>query len=153
MRGKDVVLFTYDVYMDIVRLHRYVPSARQPKLLKLPNYKLTFPMHFGPAGSGLPSLSRAEGDEVWGLGYRIFKDELAAFGRKLNIPNRYYFLDVRATDRANDRLAVKTYAISIPDDPNSRPSKSKLSELVNVAKNSGLPDDYVTLLASYQTME
>ncbi|MEP0813693.1 MAG: gamma-glutamylcyclotransferase [bacterium] len=151
-RSKDLFLFTYDVYMDIVRLHRYIPSARLPKPARLVNHKLWFPYYFNPAKSGLPSITRSEGDEVWGLLWRCNKNELPKFERKLEAPNRYHIMEVRIVDRAGDRMNATTYAITQPNVPPSKPSKAKLSEIIELGKAADLPNDYLTWLAAIETL-
>ncbi len=147
-----MLLFTYDVYMDVVRLHRYIPSAREPRLLRLPNYKLWFPKFFYPAQSGLPSVIRSEGDEVWGIGWRASTAELPRFKGKLVMPNRYHMIDVRLTDRGSDKIAGVTYEITQPDFPESKPSKSKLESIIALGTSLGLPDGYLEKLGALETL-
>lgn len=151
-RVQDTLLFTYDVYMSIVRLHRYVPSARMPKVLKLPNYKLTFPKYFEPASSGLPSIVHSVGDSVWGIGWRANVSELKKFEKKLFVPDRYHMRKVRLVEKSGDSLPGITYAITLHDDEPSKPSKSKIEEIIEVGRKVSLPDDYLEELAKYDTL-
>ena len=151
-RGKDFLLFTYDVYMDIVRLHRYMPNAREPKIMQLPNYKLVFPLWFAPAGSGLPTIVRSPGDEIWGIGWRTPIAELPKFEAKLSAPNRYHLMDIRVKNRAGDVLPAKTYSITIPQDPQSKPSAAKLREIMELGKTVGLPNEYLAKLGATETL-
>lgn len=142
-----MLLFTYDVYMDVVRLHRYIPSAREPRVLKLTNYNLWFPKFFSPAESGLPSVVRSQGGEVWGIGWRASTAELPKFKTKLVMPNRYHMIDIRLNDRGDNKLPGVTYEMTLPDDPPSKPSKHKLESLIALGKSVGLPDHYLQSLA------
>lgn len=151
-RAKEMLIFTYDVYMDVVRLHRYIPSAREPRVLRLPNFKLWFPKFFFPASSGLPSIMRAEGEDVWGIGWRASTAELPRFKNKLVMPNRYHMNDVRLTDRGGERLPGMSYEITQPDFPPSKPSKGKLEAIVSLGKSVGLPDEYLEKIGKIETL-
>ncbi|MCD6119817.1 hypothetical protein J7K50_08290 [bacterium] len=153
IRAKDAFLFTYDIYLDVVRLHRYIPSAREPRIVRLPNYKLWFPKYFKPEKTGLASVVRSPGDETWGVGWRISSDELKAFERKLAMPNRYHAHEARFVDRGNFRMPGVTYQITVPDDPPSKPSRAYISEIIDLAKKMELPDDYIVTLASFEVLD
>ncbi len=152
-RPKDAMLFTYDIYMDVVRLCRYVPSAREPRILRLPNHKLCFPKYYGPLGSAIPSVVRSYGDEVWGVGWRCAANGLLALELKLSTPHLYHKLDVRLNDRGNDKLPGFTYQITEPDDSTAKPSKAYKADLIRVATAAGLPDEYIVQLASFETLD
>lgn len=152
-RPKDALLFTYDIYMDVVRLHRYIPSAREPRILRLPNFKLWFPKYYSPLSSGIPSIIRSYGDEVWGIGWRCSSSGLLAFELKLSMPNLYHGVNARLSDRGDDKMPGWTYQITEPDSSESKPSKSYKNVLLNIAKSVGLPDEYIVQLASFETMD
>jgi hypothetical protein len=152
-RAKDALLFTYDAYMDIVRLQRYVPSAREPRVLKLMNYKLWFPKHHPQQNSGIASLIRSIGDEVWGIGWRCNAPELKTFEQKLAMPNLYHVLNVRLANRGSDRMSGWSYQITLPDGVESSPSKAAKMELIEIGKSVGLPGEYLIHLAGLATLD
>ena len=152
-RAKDALLFTYDIYMDAVRLQRYVPSPREPRVLRLANYRLAFPKYNPQLGSGLASVMRSIGDEVWGIGWRCNAPELKAFEKKLGMPHRYHTINVHLSDRGIDRLSGWSYMISVPDSVESKPTKAIKFEIINAGKLHGLPDEYLVQLASQPTLD
>ena len=152
-RSKDALLFTYDIYMDPVRLIRYVPSAREPKIFRLPNFKLWFPKYYSPLNSGLPSIVRSNGDEIWGVGWRCSANGLLAFDLKLSMPHLFHYTDVRLSDKGEIKIPGWTYQISQPDLNESKPSKAYKNDLCEIAKMAKLPDEYIIQLASFNTLD
>ena len=78
--------------------------------------------------------------------------ELKKFEKKLFVPDRYHMRDVRLVERSGNRLPGITYAITLHDDEPSKPSKSKLEEIIEVGRKARLPEEYLEELSKYETL-
>lgn len=148
-------VFTYDIAMDQVWLHRYCPTARFCKKARITNHKLVINKWHGGLNTGLPSIVRTnvESDSVWGIVFEIVPEELPSLERKLVVPERYHPIEIKFKDRGNNRFHGITYKISDPDDSESLPSKEYLKQWIESVEYWNLPEEWVSYIKSIRTID
>jgi hypothetical protein len=148
-------LFTYDHLMSPSVLLRYVKGIVPGKLVRLPSFRLVWPFNYPPQGTALPSLERVEaplpGEGVWGVIYETTKKDLTLLERHLNVPNRYHSRTVQTIDRGGVKTTASTYVLSVSGGEPLAPSSAYREELVSIARDRGLPEEWLGQLQALAT--
>jgi hypothetical protein len=148
-------LFVYDHLMNPGVLLRYVKGIVPGKIVRVPSFALVWPFHYPPLGTALPSLERIEspqpGEGVWGIIYETTKKDLTQLERHLHVPNRYHSRTVQTVDRGGQITPAATYVLSVKGGAPLAPSAAYRSELAGIARNSGLPEDWLNSLEAIET--
>src|SRR5688500_4598329 len=58
-QGRKSWLFVYDTLINPALFSRYVKGIAPGKVVSVPSFKLSFPFHYPPAGTALPTIERA----------------------------------------------------------------------------------------------
>jgi hypothetical protein len=148
-------LFLYDELLDFEIIKRYLDNPKQEMLCYIPTHKVWFPKFFFPKNTGLASIDRTPNseDKVWGVTINITGQDLTRLERYKGAPNRCHVCNVIVFDRGERRYPARTFVVSVPDPEPSKPSKEYLSLMVEGARGRGLPEDYVKMLESFETLD
>lgn len=148
-------LFTYDHLMHPSLLLRYVKGIVPGKVVRLPSFRLVWPFYYPPQESALPSLERVEapqpGEGVWGIIYETTKKDLSQLERHLKVPNRYHARMVKAVDRGGEITPASTYVLSVSGGEPLAPSAAYRDELAGIARERGLPEEWIAELEKLAT--
>jgi hypothetical protein len=140
--------FAFDHLMDQGVVSRHVRGLKPFKVVRAPNYRLSWPYYYPPEGGALPSLERSDNEGVWGLLYIATKVDFSLLERSLNVPNRYHRRVINTLDRGDRRLTAFTYVLSLSDDDESNPAPGHLARMTAAAADRGLPIEWVKYLDS-----
>jgi hypothetical protein len=136
-------------------LLRYVKGIVPGKIVRLPSFRLVWPFYFPPLGTALPSLERIEspqpGGGVWGILYETTKKDLTLLERHLHVPNRYHSRVVNAIDRGGMKTTANTYVLSVKGGEPLAPSAAYRDELLEIARERGLPEEWLAELQALST--
>ena len=148
-------LFTYDHMMNPAYLLRYVKGIVPGRIVRVPSFGLVWPFHYPPQETALPSLARIDspqpGDGVWGVIYEITKKDLTLLERHLKVPNRYHSRAVQTVNRGGEVTPASTYVLSVSGGEPLAPSRAYLDELLKVAGERGLPEEWLGQLGQIAT--
>jgi hypothetical protein len=146
---RKVWLFTYDVLMNPAVLSRYVKGVVPGKVVNLPSFRLTWPFYYPPQETALPSLERQEGPTqggVWGVIYDVTKKDLTGLERYLHAPHRYHQRALNVVDRGDFRYPAVGYVLSVSGGSPLAPSAAYRDELLTVARDRTLPEEWLGYL-------
>ncbi|XP_002737048.1 gamma-glutamylcyclotransferase-like [Saccoglossus kowalevskii] len=149
--------FAYGSNLLKERIHINNPSAEFIGVALLKNYKLAFGnckrvlqhhksnSHWGDGG--VATILKSEGDNVWGSVWKINMDHMAALDSQEGVSERYYDpLEVVVHTLDNDELVCRTYQQT--ECELCDPTPQYLSVVQDGAKQSGLPNTYLSFLMS-----
>ncbi len=144
--------FSYAVLMSRGQMKRICPTARSVGRAVLPGYRMIFPRVSGVWLGGIPSLSEAEGEEVWGVLWEGSEDCLEALDDYQGFygpegDNVFERLPVEVTDAEGKAHAAFAYMATGTSRGNYPPSPQFVDTMVRAARDFGLPEAYVARLA------
>lgn len=153
--GQIKRLFVYDELMHPAVISRYLESPSQEMICRAAGFALVFNKFFPPRNSGLASMvrTRMPQDTVWGVTFDVTDEKLDDLDHFKAVPNRFHQRGLQVVDRGGRKYTAKTYIVSVPDEVPSKPSKDMLELIVEGAKTRGLPEDYIALLAKWETLD
>ncbi|XP_311500.5 gamma-glutamylcyclotransferase isoform X1 [Anopheles gambiae] len=149
--------FAYGSNLLAKRIHIQNPTAVRKGFGYLKDYSLDF-FHYAARWRGAPAtIVEQEGKKVWGAIWEIDNSNLADLDRQEGVHNSVYKpLTLPVVLPTGDTLDCRVYQLvrnpcclapDAEDRPYERqPSKTYMNIIVNGAKETGLPDDYVSLL-------
>ena len=147
--------FSYDVLMEQTMISRFVKKMNVSKVVSLPHYRLVWPFYYPPQGTALPSLERTNQPEdvVWGLIFSCRGKSFRDLERYLRVPNRYHRSAIQVQDRGGRRFPAFTYVLSRQDDVPPKPSPEYVTQLIEVARERELPDEWLDRLAQIEVTD
>ena len=142
------LIFAYGSNMDWGQMHERCPSAQYVCAAKLMNHHLAFTRKSKNRGCGVSDVLPAEGQEVWGVVYRISEDELPSLDKKEGINSNSYVRRAGTVDQDGDKarpLTVEIYFAVRQDNP-PLPNQEYKNLIVSGAKHWNLSAEYITEL-------
>ncbi|XP_058130618.1 gamma-glutamylcyclotransferase-like isoform X1 [Anopheles ziemanni] len=138
------------------RIHIQNPTAVRKGYGYLKDYSLDF-FHYAARWRGAPAtIVEQKGEEVWGAIWEIDNSNLADLDRQEGVHNSVYKpLTLPVVLPGGDTLECRVYQLvknpcclaPDADRPYERqPSKTYMNIIINGAKETGLPEDYIALL-------
>ena len=131
---------------------RMLPS--EWRVGRIAGYRLRFNYGGHPKGGSSPAnVSRDEGDEVWGVLYRINRRELVRLNASEGVPGRGYRpLLLAAQDSGGNSIDAVVY-VADGGEEDSQPSLRYITLLREGARAHGLPDHWIAYLESLNHVE
>ncbi|MDA0269790.1 MAG: gamma-glutamylcyclotransferase [Chloroflexi bacterium] len=144
--------FGFGSSLDVERLHAHCPSARLVGPARLTDHRLGFTIESKRTWlGGVADIVPAPGDEVWGALWLIDAAESHTLDEHEGVfrdPPAYERVTVEVTTVAGDRVRCRSYRVAAPDLGGFLPSPMFRDTIVRGARAVGLPDAYVTRLAT-----
>jgi len=145
--------FAYGSNMDSKRLEcRIGRQNLEWKVDFMRDYRLTFDKPAGD-GSGYANIQPCQGETVYGVLYRLTRDELKRLDRYEGVPTGHYYrgkVEVVACD--GSIVEAETY-FACKTKKGLKPRRDYLQHLVYGAEKHKLPDEYVEKLRKTPTFE
>ncbi len=146
-----MLYFSYAVLMSRGQMKRVCPKARPVGKALLRGYRMTFPRVSRLWMGGIPSLSPAEGEEIWGVLWEGTDECLALLDNYQGFygpegENVYDRMSVEVTDAEGQTRAAYAYTARGEAWGNHPPSPQFVETMVRAAREFGLPEDYVAKL-------
>ena len=118
---------------------------------RIPGYRLRFNLEGRPRGKAAPAnISLDKEGDVWGVLYRISRQELVRLNASEGIPGwRYCLLWLTAEDVGGNPLGAVTY-IADGKDEDGNPSLRYVTLLREGARAHGLPEHWISFLESVE---
>ena len=123
------------------------PGHRCLGAAELRDHRLAFTRRSLRTGTGVADVLAAPGASVWGALYALDQAHLATIDVKEGNGWAYERRAVRVI-AGGDELEAFAYAVIAPDAEHVQPSREYLQALVEGARERGLPEDYVAVLAA-----
>jgi len=157
MKGRSdeqfVWYFAYGSNMDSKRLESRIGRKNlEWEVGCLQDYRLTFDK---PAkdGSGYANIQPCQGEIVYGVLYRLTREELKKLDKFEGVcKHHYYRRTVKVKTRDGSIVEAETYFASKPVQ-GLKPRLDYLQHLICGAEEHGLPDEYVEKLKKTSTFE
>lgn len=121
---------------------------------RIRDYRLRFNLEGRPRGSAAPAnIEPAQGDEVWGVLYRITRRDLIRLDSTEGVPGRRYrHLLITAEDHGGRFVEAVAY-IADGKEADGNPSLRYLTLLREGARDHGLPQHWLDKLAAIRPAE
>jgi gamma-glutamylcyclotransferase (GGCT)/AIG2-like uncharacterized protein YtfP len=146
MQTQDVRVFTYGSDMDSGNMRQVCPSANVVGPARIPNARVCFQGWNKDLGTYLAHFLEREGHSLWGVVWRISKDELTSLDRyEETLGYNRGRIEIHNAENGPDTLQL--YLLS-KGQPGLRglPSHDYLSAMVAGAEEHHLPRDYIQAL-------
>jgi gamma-glutamylcyclotransferase (GGCT)/AIG2-like uncharacterized protein YtfP len=147
-----MLYFAYGSNMDPAQIQQRCPGVQKVGIGVLRGYALCFPRLSDRRGCGVASVLPVEGQEVWGVVYRLTAADLAALDALEG-----YRADGPATDNRYNRVAIAVEIDGVPTDVETYiavsqenpppPNAHYLQQIGDGARHHGLPEAYRAFLA------
>ncbi|XP_073704114.1 gamma-glutamylcyclotransferase [Garra rufa] len=151
--GSTFLYFAYGSNLLKERLQLKNPSATVYCVAKLKDYKLVFGNHKGLASQrwhgGVATIEHSQGDEVWGVVWRMNMSDLESLDRQENVKMGTYSPVEVDVYTSGQNLSCRTYIMN--SCIYAPPSPQYLQVIVMGAEQNGLPEDYQDKLRSIET--
>jgi len=149
-----ITYFAYGSNMAPAVMSRLCPRHRYLGVAKLAGYRLAFTRRSRKTGTGVADVVVSEGDEVWGTVYEIAESDLPPIDRKEGFDWAYtkVLLPVTLDADCSERTAMM-YTVVSKESAEIAPSRAYLNGIIAAARTRGLPDGYVTRLATIRAAE
>lgn len=155
-RGAALIItyFAYGSNMAPAVMSQLCPQHRYLGPAKLTGYRLTFTRRSRKTATGVADVVASADDQVWGTVYEIAESDLQPIDRKEGFNWAYtkVILTVTLDADGSERTAMM-YTVVSKEPTEIAPSRAYLNGIIAAARTRGLPDDYVTRLATIRTAE
>jgi len=144
-------LFFYGSNLDRQRLRSRVPSwDGYYQLVYLKGYELRFHKRLGN-GTAAANIVPHAASKVWGIVVNLDDLEVSLMDGYEGYPYHYDRLTVEVSTVAGDEITAETY-VAQPDwiEEGLPQSQDYLNHVINGAKESGLPDDYIQNIVQWK---
>lgn len=146
-----MLYFAYGSNMDPEQIRARCPDAQVVGIGFMTNHALCFPRRSVKRNCGVSSVAPCEGQNVWGVVYRLSDQDLAVLDAnegfrsdrptELNSYNRVTVV-VQVDDIPTEML---TY-VAVPQENAPRPNAAYLKHIRDGARHHGLPASYLRYL-------
>jgi gamma-glutamylcyclotransferase (GGCT)/AIG2-like uncharacterized protein YtfP len=151
--------FAYGSNLDPVQMAQRCPGATPVGPAQLADHRLCFPRRSPVRGCAVASVEPQEGAIVWGILYRIGREDLVRLDERegydpvnLSAVNRYDRIEVAVTPSDGESVSAMMY-VALPELMPGLPSVTYLKHIVDGAVAHSLPDDYVARLRAIDVTE
>jgi gamma-glutamylcyclotransferase (GGCT)/AIG2-like uncharacterized protein YtfP len=151
--------FAYGSNLDPVQMAQRCPGATAVGAAQLADHRLCFPRRSPVRGCAVASIEPREGSNVWGVLYKIGRDDLVRLDERegydpvnLSAVNRYDRVEITVTKSNGEAVTAMIY-VAVPEPMPGLPSVTYLKHIVDGAVAHRLPDDYVARLRTFDVTE
>ena len=151
MNEEGRLFFAYAVLMNRGHMSQICPDAEPLGRALLRGYRLIFPRSSGVWMGGIPSLQEQEGEQVWGVLWRVCPDHKPELDRYQGFlgasgDNVFTPLLVVVEDADGRPREAFAYQSSRSGRNSFQPSPEFVDTVVRAAREFQLPDDYIAAL-------
>jgi len=143
--------FAYGSNMNREQMKERCPDSVLIGKAVLSNYKIAFTIFSKKRNCGCADIIPSDGDEVWGLLYKISPEDLKKLDREEGHPKHYKRFQVFVTNEHGKDYFVETYEVAAKEGEFLKPSKHYLGLMRETASRFNFPEAYQSLLSRVET--
>lgn len=135
--------------MDVEKFAKTVPSAKKIEIAKLPGYNFVFNKTADDQSSKANILQSSDpNDAVWGVLISLDDKEKLFFFNNETFSNDFMLETVTCID-LNEKIYTASAFVALPHAVNTHllPYDWYQQKIIQLAKNAGLPNDYIKKIA------
>jgi hypothetical protein len=140
-----MILFSFAGNMDVEHFAKNVPSAKRIGIAKLPGYNFIFNKTADDLSSKANILQSSDpNDAVWGVLIALDDKEKSNFFNAETFSSDFMLETVTCID-LNNKIYTACAFVALPHAVNTHllPYDWYLQKVISLAKNAGLPEDYI----------
>lgn len=145
-----VSYFAYGSNQDETQMKERCPSAELVGKFVLKNYKLSYSIYSPKRKCGCADVIKSDGDEVWGLVYKITTEDLIKLDGFEAHPIKYKRFTTNVENEQGEQKTVELYEVVEKSKEQIPPSREYHEILIRAAEKYNYPDAYRNLLDSIQ---
>ncbi len=138
--------FAYGSNLSETQMYNRCPNSKLFKKAVLKGYKLYFTIYSPKWGGGCADVIKENGEEVWGLVYKISSEDLARLDSFEGHPIHYRRFHTYVFDKKK-KIGVEVYEV-VDKKPFIKPTKEYLDIIKNACRKFSFPKHYVQYIES-----
>jgi gamma-glutamylcyclotransferase (GGCT)/AIG2-like uncharacterized protein YtfP len=136
-----VLYFAYASNMNQAQMKRWCPASRFLKAVLLRGFRFVYDGFSVTWDGAVGNIAKSETESVWGALYEITERDRLTLDAFEGYPRSYEHREVEVTDRAGNVVLAMTYYRTGRALGKPHPDYERI--VIDGAKESGLPEDYV----------